>query len=42
MDFGSVNWLAMVVCVVLALISGFVWYKPKIFFPLSDLWELRS
>ena len=25
MDFGSVNWLGMVVCVVFALISGFVW-----------------
>jgi len=33
MDFGSVNWLAVVVCVVLAMISGLVWYHPKLFFP---------
>ena len=33
MDLGSVNWLAVIVCVVLALISGFIWYHPKVFFP---------
>jgi len=33
MDLGSVNWLAVVVCVVIAMISGFVWYHPKVFFP---------
>jgi hypothetical protein len=33
MDLGSVNWLAIVVCVVVAMISGFVWYHPKVFFP---------
>lgn len=33
MDFGSINWLAVVVCVVLAMVSGFVWYHPKLFFP---------
>jgi len=33
MDFSSVNWLAVLVCVVLAMISGFVWYHPKLFFP---------
>ena len=33
MDFGSINWLAVLVCVVLAMISGFVWYHPKLFFP---------
>jgi hypothetical protein len=33
MDFGSVNWLAVVVCVIVAMISGFVWYHPKLFFP---------
>ena len=41
MDFGSVNWLDLVVCVVLALISGFVWYHLKLFF-LSDRWVLHS
>lgn len=33
MDFASVNWLAVVVCVVIAMISGFIWYHPKVFFP---------
>jgi len=33
MDFSSVNWLAVIVCVVLAMVSGFVWYHPKVFFP---------
>lgn len=33
MDFGSVNWLAVIVCVVVAMISGFIWYHPKLFFP---------
>lgn len=33
MDFGSINWLAVIVCVVVAMISGFVWYHPRVFFP---------
>ena len=33
MDFGSINWLAVIVCVIVALVSGFVWYHPKVFFP---------
>ena len=33
MDLGSVNWLAVIVCVVVAMISGFIWYHPKVFFP---------
>ncbi len=33
MDLGSVNWLAVVVCVIVAMISGFVWYHPKVFYP---------
>jgi len=33
MDFGSINWLAVIVCVVVAMISGFIWYHPKLFFP---------
>jgi hypothetical protein len=34
---GSVNWLAVVGCVGLAMISGFVWYHLKLFFPLRSL-----
>jgi hypothetical protein len=33
MDFGSVNWLAVIVCVVVSMISGSLWYNPKTFFP---------
>lgn len=32
MDFSNVNWLAVVVCVVVAMISGFIWYHPAVFF----------
>jgi hypothetical protein len=32
MDFGSVNWLAVIVCVVVAMVSGFIWYHPAVFF----------
>lgn len=33
MDFSSVNWLAVIVCVVVSMISGSIWYNPKTFFP---------
>lgn len=32
MDVGSINWLAVMACVVVAMISGFIWYHPKVFF----------
>jgi hypothetical protein len=32
MDFSSVNWLAVVVCVVLNVGAGFIWYHPSVFF----------
>jgi len=34
MDFGSINWLAVLVCVVVSMISGSLWYNPKTFFPV--------
>ena len=34
MDFSSINWLAVVVCVVVSMISGSIWYNPKTFFPV--------
>lgn len=34
MDFASINWLAVVVCVVVSMISGTLWYNPKTFFPI--------
>jgi hypothetical protein len=33
MDFGVINWLAVVACVVVSMISGTIWYNPKTFFP---------
>ena len=33
MNLGSVNWLAVIVCVVVSMISGSIWYNPKTFFP---------
>lgn len=33
MDLSSINWLAVIVCVVVSMISGSIWYNPKTFFP---------
>jgi hypothetical protein len=33
MDFSTVNWLAVVVCVVVSMIGGSIWYNPRTFFP---------
>ena len=32
-DLSSINWLAVVACVVVSMVSGFIWYHPKLFFP---------
>ena len=34
MDFSSINWLAVVVCVVVAMVVGFFWFGQKTFFPI--------
>jgi hypothetical protein len=34
MDFSSINWLAVLVCVVVSMISGSLWYNPKTLFPM--------
>ena len=34
MNLGAINWLAVVVCVVVSMISGSIWYNPKTFFPM--------
>jgi hypothetical protein len=34
MDFGSINWLAVIACVVVSMVSGTIWYNPKTFFPV--------
>ena len=34
MDFSEINWLAVIVCVIVSMISGSLWYNPKTFFPI--------
>jgi hypothetical protein len=34
MDFGSINWLAVLVCVIVSMLVGSLWYNPKTFFPM--------
>jgi len=33
MDFSSINWLAVVVCAIVSMISGSLWFNPKTFYP---------
>lgn len=33
MDLGSINWLAILACVVVSMVTGSLWYNPKTFFP---------
>jgi len=33
MDLGNINWLAVVACVVVSMISGSLWYNPKTLYP---------
>ena len=35
MDFSSVNWLAVVACVIVSFAVGFFYFSPKVFF---DTW----
>jgi len=32
MDISVVNWLAVLVCIVVSMVSGALWYNPKTFF----------
>ncbi len=34
MDFSSINWLGVVVCVVVAMLVGSVWFSQKTLFPI--------
>jgi hypothetical protein len=33
MDFSSINWLAVLACLVASMIVGSIWFSPKTFFP---------
>jgi len=34
MNFGAINWLAVVVCVLVIMVIGSLWFNPKTFFPV--------
>ena len=37
MDFGSINWWTILICVVVSMIVGSLWFNPKTFF--NVWWE---
>jgi hypothetical protein len=46
MDFGSINWLAVVASVIASIIIGSIWYHPAVFYKpwlagLGKTWENR-
>jgi hypothetical protein len=46
MDFGAINWLAVIVSVIASLVIGSIWYSPSVFFKpwlatLGRKWEDR-
>ena len=47
MDFGSINWLAVIVSVIASIIIGSIWYHPSVFCKpwlatMGKTWEGRS
>lgn len=38
--FSSINWLAVITCTLLSMVSGSLWYNPKTFFPIW--WKVVS
>lgn len=34
MNLNLINWLAVVACVVVSMVTGSLWYNPKTFFPM--------
>ena len=34
MDFGSINWLAVLLATIVSFVSGFIWFGPKTFYPV--------
>ena len=33
MDFSSINWLAVIACVLASMVIGSIWFNPKVFYP---------
>jgi len=34
MNIGSINWLAVLACVIISMVVGSFWFNPKTFFPM--------
>jgi hypothetical protein len=34
MDFGSINWVAVLLATLVTFVSGFIWFGPKTFYPI--------
>ena len=34
MFIGSINWLAVIVCLIISMVSGSLWYNPNTFYPV--------
>ena len=32
MDFGSINWFAVIVCIIASIVIGSIWYHPSVFY----------
>ena len=32
MNMGAINWLAVLVCILFAMLNGMIWYHPKVFY----------
>ena len=46
MDFASINWLAVLACVIVNVILGSIWYHPAVFYKpwlatMGKTWEDR-
>jgi len=46
MDFSSINWLAVIVCVIASMVIGYLWYSPSVFYKqglagIGKSWDSR-
>ena len=33
-DFAAIPWLGVLICMIVAIVSGSLWFGPKTFFPI--------
>jgi len=36
-DFSAIPWLGVLLCMIVAIVSGSIWYGPKTFFPVLSV-----